>query len=98
MLPFRDCSRLFKDILKEFSYTFYCTFSAQNLDTKDGGKKSHGRSLMGNFGKHKVSEINESWGCCSGSGSIQRPWQCFTGQRGSLAGYTWCLNSVQKTK
>uniref|UniRef100_A0A8C3VC71 Phosphoinositide phospholipase C n=1 Tax=Catharus ustulatus TaxID=91951 RepID=A0A8C3VC71_CATUS len=25
----------------------------QNLDTKEGGKKSHGRSLMGNFGKHK---------------------------------------------
>uniref|UniRef100_A0A803VAV4 Phosphoinositide phospholipase C n=1 Tax=Ficedula albicollis TaxID=59894 RepID=A0A803VAV4_FICAL len=27
----------------------------QNLDTKEGGKKSHGRSLMGNFGKHKVT-------------------------------------------
>ncbi|XP_048170551.1 1-phosphatidylinositol 4,5-bisphosphate phosphodiesterase eta-1 isoform X1 [Corvus hawaiiensis] len=27
--------------------------SKQNLDTKEGGKKSHGRSLMGNFGKHK---------------------------------------------
>ncbi|NXE95348.1 PLCH1 phosphodiesterase, partial [Menura novaehollandiae] len=27
----------------------------QNLDTKEGGKKSHGRSLMGNFGKHKKS-------------------------------------------
>ncbi|XP_053930859.1 1-phosphatidylinositol 4,5-bisphosphate phosphodiesterase eta-1 isoform X3 [Cuculus canorus] len=25
----------------------------QNLDTKEGGKKSHSRSLMGNFGKHK---------------------------------------------
>uniref|UniRef100_A0A8D2MXJ5 Phosphoinositide phospholipase C n=1 Tax=Zonotrichia albicollis TaxID=44394 RepID=A0A8D2MXJ5_ZONAL len=25
----------------------------QNLDTKEGGKKSHGRSLMGNFSKHK---------------------------------------------
>ncbi|NWX88641.1 PLCH1 phosphodiesterase, partial [Nothoprocta pentlandii] len=25
----------------------------QNLDAKEGGKKSHGRSLMGNFGKHK---------------------------------------------
>ncbi|NXT75705.1 PLCH1 phosphodiesterase, partial [Zapornia atra] len=25
----------------------------QNLDTKEGGKKSHGRSLMSNFGKHK---------------------------------------------
>ncbi|NXC47855.1 PLCH1 phosphodiesterase, partial [Penelope pileata] len=25
----------------------------QNLDTKEGGRKSHGRSLMGNFGKHK---------------------------------------------
>ncbi|XP_015493213.1 1-phosphatidylinositol 4,5-bisphosphate phosphodiesterase eta-1 isoform X1 [Parus major] len=25
----------------------------QNLDTKEGGKKSHGRSLMGNFGKQK---------------------------------------------
>ncbi|KAL2301390.1 hypothetical protein Nmel_011961 [Mimus melanotis] len=25
----------------------------QNMDTKEGGKKSHGRSLMGNFGKHK---------------------------------------------
>ncbi|NXF77103.1 PLCH1 phosphodiesterase, partial [Sclerurus mexicanus] len=25
----------------------------QNLDTKEGGKKPHGRSLMGNFGKHK---------------------------------------------
>ncbi|NWX36441.1 PLCH1 phosphodiesterase, partial [Notiomystis cincta] len=42
----------------------------QNLDTKEGGKKSHGRSLMGNFGKHKVSEINESSGCCCGTGSI----------------------------
>ncbi|XP_050834141.1 1-phosphatidylinositol 4,5-bisphosphate phosphodiesterase eta-1 [Serinus canaria] len=32
------------------------SFSAnlkQNSDTKEGGKKSHGRSLMGNFGKHK---------------------------------------------
>ncbi|XP_026711055.1 1-phosphatidylinositol 4,5-bisphosphate phosphodiesterase eta-1 isoform X7 [Athene cunicularia] len=25
----------------------------QNLDTKESGKKSHSRSLMGNFGKHK---------------------------------------------
>ncbi|NWR57764.1 PLCH1 phosphodiesterase, partial [Bucorvus abyssinicus] len=25
----------------------------QNLDTKEGGKKPHSRSLMGNFGKHK---------------------------------------------
>ncbi|NWW47077.1 PLCH1 phosphodiesterase, partial [Pedionomus torquatus] len=25
----------------------------QNLDTKEGGKKSHSRSLMGNFSKHK---------------------------------------------
>ncbi|XP_015727716.1 1-phosphatidylinositol 4,5-bisphosphate phosphodiesterase eta-1 isoform X6 [Coturnix japonica] len=25
----------------------------QNLDMKEGGKKSHSRSLMGNFGKHK---------------------------------------------
>ncbi|NXH20516.1 PLCH1 phosphodiesterase, partial [Bucco capensis] len=25
----------------------------QNLETKEGGKKSHSRSLMGNFGKHK---------------------------------------------
>ncbi|NXF32549.1 PLCH1 phosphodiesterase, partial [Nyctibius bracteatus] len=25
----------------------------QNLDTKEGGKKSHSRSLMSNFGKHK---------------------------------------------
>ncbi|XP_064020857.1 1-phosphatidylinositol 4,5-bisphosphate phosphodiesterase eta-1 isoform X2 [Pogoniulus pusillus] len=25
----------------------------QNLDLKEGGKKSHSRSLMGNFGKHK---------------------------------------------
>ncbi|NWU48100.1 PLCH1 phosphodiesterase, partial [Dromas ardeola] len=25
----------------------------QNLDAKEGGKKSHSRSLMGNFGKHK---------------------------------------------
>ncbi|NWQ80006.1 PLCH1 phosphodiesterase, partial [Columbina picui] len=25
----------------------------QNLDTKEGGKKSHSRSLMGNFGRHK---------------------------------------------
>ncbi|NWS38276.1 PLCH1 phosphodiesterase, partial [Probosciger aterrimus] len=25
----------------------------QNLDIKEGGKKSHSRSLMGNFGKHK---------------------------------------------
>ncbi|XP_051482847.1 1-phosphatidylinositol 4,5-bisphosphate phosphodiesterase eta-1 isoform X2 [Apus apus] len=25
----------------------------QNLDTKESGKKSHGRSLMSNFGKHK---------------------------------------------
>ncbi|XP_021250864.1 1-phosphatidylinositol 4,5-bisphosphate phosphodiesterase eta-1 isoform X4 [Numida meleagris] len=25
----------------------------QSLDTKEGGKKSHSRSLMGNFGKHK---------------------------------------------
>uniref|UniRef100_A0A8C9N0L1 Phosphoinositide phospholipase C n=1 Tax=Serinus canaria TaxID=9135 RepID=A0A8C9N0L1_SERCA len=34
------------------------SFSAnlkQNSDTKEGGKKSHGRSLMGNFGKHKVT-------------------------------------------
>lgn len=46
--------------LKVFSYAFYCTFSAQNLDTKEGAKKSHGRSLMGNFSKHKVGEINES--------------------------------------
>uniref|UniRef100_A0A8C3Y8Y8 Phosphoinositide phospholipase C n=1 Tax=Catharus ustulatus TaxID=91951 RepID=A0A8C3Y8Y8_CATUS len=51
----------------------------QNLDTKEGGKKSHGRSLMGNFGKHKVSEINESWGCCSRTGSIERP--CRLGRR-----------------
>uniref|UniRef100_A0A8C3V1A1 Phosphoinositide phospholipase C n=1 Tax=Catharus ustulatus TaxID=91951 RepID=A0A8C3V1A1_CATUS len=43
------------------------------------GKKSHGRSLMGNFGKHKVSEINESWGCCSRTGSIERP--CRLGRR-----------------
>lgn len=49
-----------KTFLKVFSYAFYCTFSAQNLDTKEGGKKSHGRSLMGNFSKHKVGEINES--------------------------------------
>ncbi|NXP50409.1 PLCH1 phosphodiesterase, partial [Heliornis fulica] len=27
----------------------------QNLDTKEGGKKSHSRSLMSNFGKHKKS-------------------------------------------
>ncbi|XP_021250862.1 1-phosphatidylinositol 4,5-bisphosphate phosphodiesterase eta-1 isoform X2 [Numida meleagris] len=26
----------------------------QSLDTKEGGKKSHSRSLMGNFGKHKL--------------------------------------------
>uniref|UniRef100_A0A8B9DDE1 Phosphoinositide phospholipase C n=1 Tax=Anser cygnoides TaxID=8845 RepID=A0A8B9DDE1_ANSCY len=33
----------------------------QNLDTKEGGKKSHSRSLMGNFGKHKVSKMRDSF-------------------------------------
>uniref|UniRef100_A0A8B9TIN6 Phosphoinositide phospholipase C n=1 Tax=Anas platyrhynchos TaxID=8839 RepID=A0A8B9TIN6_ANAPL len=33
----------------------------QNLDTKEGGKKSHSRSLMGNFGKHKVSKTRDSF-------------------------------------
>uniref|UniRef100_A0A8C0EVS9 Phosphoinositide phospholipase C n=1 Tax=Bubo bubo TaxID=30461 RepID=A0A8C0EVS9_BUBBB len=41
----------------------------QNLDTKESGKKSHSRSLMGNFGKHKVSKTRDSV-CCSRSGSI----------------------------
>ncbi|KFQ40456.1 1-phosphatidylinositol 4,5-bisphosphate phosphodiesterase eta-1, partial [Mesitornis unicolor] len=31
----------------------------QNLDTKEGGKKSHSRSLMGNFGKHRVSKMTQ---------------------------------------
>lgn len=95
-----------KTFLKVSSYTFYCTFSAQNLDTKEGGKKSHGRSLMGNFGKHKVSGINESSGCCSGTGSIPETLPVFYGSRqawwawgqrgGSLCDHTWCLNSVLK--
>uniref|UniRef100_A0A803V8S7 Phosphoinositide phospholipase C n=1 Tax=Ficedula albicollis TaxID=59894 RepID=A0A803V8S7_FICAL len=32
----------------------------QNLDTKEGGKKSHGRSLMGNFGKHKQGGLKRT--------------------------------------
>uniref|UniRef100_A0A8B9DB06 Phosphoinositide phospholipase C n=1 Tax=Anser cygnoides TaxID=8845 RepID=A0A8B9DB06_ANSCY len=35
--------------------------SCYNLDTKEGGKKSHSRSLMGNFGKHKVSKMRDSF-------------------------------------
>lgn len=58
-----------KILLKVSSYAFYCAFSAQNLDTKEGGKKSHSRSLMGNFGKHKVSKMRDSV-CCSRSDSI----------------------------
>lgn len=49
-----------KTLLQVSSYTVYCTFSAQNLDTKEGGKKPHSRSLMGNFGKHKVSKTRDS--------------------------------------
>ncbi|OBS75907.1 hypothetical protein A6R68_17640, partial [Neotoma lepida] len=33
----------------------------KNLDVKESGKKSHGRSLMTNFGKHKT-QINETPG------------------------------------
>ncbi|XP_029393720.1 1-phosphatidylinositol 4,5-bisphosphate phosphodiesterase eta-1 isoform X2 [Mus pahari] len=32
----------------------------QNLDVKDSGKKSHGRSLMANFGKHKKATKSRS--------------------------------------
>lgn len=32
----------------------------QNSDIKESGKKSHSRSLMGNFGKHKVSRTRVS--------------------------------------
>lgn len=71
-----------KILLKVSSYTFYCTFSAQNLDTKEGGKKSHSRSLMGNFGKHKVSKMIDSV-CCSRSDSIS----------GTL-GMFYCLRQV----
>lgn len=60
-MSFRDCSRLLKVLLKVSRCTHYCTLSAQNLDTKEGGKKSHSRSLMGNFGKHKVSKTRDSF-------------------------------------
>lgn len=60
-MSFRDCSRLLKILLKVSRCTHYCTLSAQNLDTKEGGKKSHSRSLMGNFGKHKVSKTRDSF-------------------------------------
>lgn len=43
-----------------------------------------------------------------GLAAFQRPWQCFTApdkcgghggsQEGAWCGYTWCLNSVQKTE
>ncbi|KFO59201.1 1-phosphatidylinositol 4,5-bisphosphate phosphodiesterase eta-1, partial [Corvus brachyrhynchos] len=37
----------------------------QNLDTKEGGKKSHGRSLMGNFGKHKKGGLKYAFNSAS---------------------------------
>uniref|UniRef100_A0A8C8SCI3 Phosphoinositide phospholipase C n=1 Tax=Pelusios castaneus TaxID=367368 RepID=A0A8C8SCI3_9SAUR len=36
----------------------------QNQDTKESGKKFHSRSLMGNFGKHKVGRTAVFDACC----------------------------------
>ncbi|XP_031975820.1 1-phosphatidylinositol 4,5-bisphosphate phosphodiesterase eta-1 isoform X7 [Corvus moneduloides] len=47
----------------------------QNLDTKEGGKKSHGRSLMGNFGKHKraAKAAGKAHGASDDEDSQQHP-------------------------
>lgn len=86
-------------LLKVSSYTSYCTFSAQNLDIKEGGKKSHSRSLMGNFGKHKVSKMKDSV-CSSSSHSIletlgmfyclEQAW-CVWGSQKRLCDYAWYI-------
>ncbi|XP_031975817.1 1-phosphatidylinositol 4,5-bisphosphate phosphodiesterase eta-1 isoform X5 [Corvus moneduloides] len=49
--------------------------SKQNLDTKEGGKKSHGRSLMGNFGKHKraAKAAGKAHGASDDEDSQQHP-------------------------
>ncbi|NXD18013.1 PLCH1 phosphodiesterase, partial [Nothocercus nigrocapillus] len=54
----------------------------QNLDSKEGGKKSHGRSLMGNFGKHKkaVKARSKSQSTSDDEESQQNPSGKETGQ------------------
>ncbi|XP_025952676.2 1-phosphatidylinositol 4,5-bisphosphate phosphodiesterase eta-1 isoform X1 [Dromaius novaehollandiae] len=54
----------------------------QNLDAKEGGKKSHGRSLMGNFGKHKkaVKTRSKSHSASDDEESQQNPSGKETGQ------------------
>lgn len=85
-----------KILLKLSSYTHYCTLSAQNLDTKEGGKKSHSRSLMGNFGKHKVSKMRDSF--CWFMSDFSYNTVCLIawnrhgvhgGNEEELLGYTW---------
>lgn len=39
---------------KSLKHLYVMLLFMQNLDVKESGKKSHGRSLMANFGKHKV--------------------------------------------
>ncbi|NWI15402.1 PLCH1 phosphodiesterase, partial [Crypturellus soui] len=54
----------------------------QNLDSKEGGKKSHSRSLMGNFGKHKraVKARSKSQSTSDDEESQQNPSGKETGQ------------------
>ncbi|NXA40346.1 PLCH1 phosphodiesterase, partial [Eudromia elegans] len=54
----------------------------QNLDAKESGKKSHGRSLMGNFGKHKkaVKARSKSQSTSDDEESQQNPCGKETGQ------------------
>ncbi|NXL58497.1 PLCH1 phosphodiesterase, partial [Chordeiles acutipennis] len=54
----------------------------QNLDTKEGGKKSHSRSLMSNFSKHKkaVKTTSKCHGASDDEESQQNPSGKETGQ------------------
>ncbi|NXY42276.1 PLCH1 phosphodiesterase, partial [Ceuthmochares aereus] len=60
----------------------------QNLDTKEGGKKSHSRSLMGNFGKHKkaVKTASKYHSTSDDEDSQQNPSGKETGQLHSRLG------------